>query len=65
LTGIATAARNAGGVRQDALWRGEPIVKLVVLSLAVATMLAVVPSAAASDTPAETAALCAQLFGST
>ena len=39
--------------------------KLVVLSLAVVAMLAVAPSAAASDTPAETAALCADLFGST
>ena len=39
--------------------------KLVLLSFAVAAMLVVVPSAAASDTPAETAALCAQLFGST
>jgi subtilisin family serine protease len=40
-------------------------VKLAVLSLAVAAVLAVVPAASASDTPAETAALCSSLFAST
>jgi subtilisin family serine protease len=40
-------------------------VRLAVLSLAVAAVLALVPTASASDTPAETAALCNTLFAST
>jgi lantibiotic leader peptide-processing serine protease len=44
-------------------WEG--IVKLAVLSLAVAAALVLVPAAGASSTPAETAALCSSLFAST
>jgi lantibiotic leader peptide-processing serine protease len=40
-------------------------VRLALLLLAVTAMLAVVPTAGASNTPAQTAALCDSLFGST
>jgi lantibiotic leader peptide-processing serine protease len=44
---------------------GEGNVKLAVLSLAAAALLALVPTAGAADTPAATAALCSSLFAST
>jgi ABC-type arginine transport system permease subunit len=40
-------------------------VRLAVFSLFVAAVLAFVPAATASDTPAQTAALCNTLFAST
>ena len=44
---------------------GEAVLRLRVLLLAVMSTLALVPTSGASNTPAQTAALCGSLFGST